>query len=236
MLKNPRFLYPKIPSVGEIVALDEEQSTHCSRVLRITEGEMISLIDGKGSIGEGEVLESRPKRVQIRLKAIETTKRKNQIQIVFGLAKPTAMEWIFKKCTEIGVLSFHPIVTDHSLHPSSWNSERWNKIVEETCKQCQELWFPEILKPISFSDWIKKRTPSQAFALCDEQVRTGEGIDSQIFPTEIVIGPEGGWSDHERELMRNHSVQYLGLGPNRLRAETACLVALTLVKSRHGEL
>lgn len=236
MLKNPRFLYPKVPPIGEVLVLDEEQSAHCARVLRITAGESVSIIDGKGVLAEGEVLESHPKHVKIRLKTFKQEERKNQIEIIFGLAKPQALEWIFKKCTEMGVYSFQPLITDHSMHPSSWNAERWNKIVEEACKQCQELWFPEIRKPMSFRDWIQQRSHQSPFFLCDEEIRKADSEVSKFHPKEIVIGPEGGWSEQERELIKKFPVQHLGLGPNRLRAETACLVALTLVKVRHGEL
>jgi 16S rRNA (uracil1498-N3)-methyltransferase len=236
MLKNPRFLYPKNPAVGDVLSLDEEQSAHCARVLRINTGETISIIDGQGGIGEGKVIEALPKRVKIILDSWQKTDRKSKVQIVFGLTKPQALEWIFKKCTEIGVHSFQPIITDHSLHPSAWNRERWNKIVVEACKQSQELWFPEIFSPISFRQWLDQKKPNESFVFCDEDMRSQPSPILEPFPSQILIGPEGGWSQQEREIIRSTTFQYLALGPNRLRAETACLVALALVKSIQGEL
>lgn len=236
MSNNPRFLSLNIPSVGGSFTLDEEQSAHCIRVLRLRTGDPLSVIDGRGSLGEGTIVDANPRRTVVELKAIETLGRTSHIQIAFGLTKPAALELIFRKCTELGVASFQPLITDHSLHPDSWNEDRWKKIVIEACKQSQELWFPEIASPRSLDTWLKSRGSDRSLVFCDEKSRKGPKEVRLTSPADILIGPEGGWSESERGHLQKIDVTLLGLGPNRLRAETACLVALALVKSRLGEI
>ncbi|MFM8268625.1 MAG: RsmE family RNA methyltransferase [Pseudomonadota bacterium] len=236
MLNNPRFLSLEIPPIGSVLTLDEEQSSHCVRVLRLRAGENLSVIDGKGNLADGVILDANPKRTTIEIKFIRTVEQSSQLQVVFGLTKPAALELIFRKCTEVGIHSFQPLITDHSLHPGSWNEERWQKIVVEACKQSQEIWFPQICPPITLNSWLKSRDINRSLIVCDEEFRNGSKGAPVISPADILIGPEGGWSEAERDLLQKMKVSFLGLGPNRLRAETACLVALTLVKSRLGEI
>jgi len=236
MSNNPRFLSPEIPSIGSTLTLDSEQSAHCVRVLRLREGDSVSVINGNGCLGEGIIREANPKRTMIEVKSVESQGTASQVQVAFGLTKPIALELIFRKCTELGIASFQPLITDHSLHPDSWNEERWQKIVVEACKQSQELWFPKIFAPISLETWLKERPAEHALVICDEVFRKTQSHIKLSAPTDILIGPEGGWSESERKLFSGLNPFTLGLGPNRLRAETACLVALALVKSRLGEI
>lgn len=236
MLKNPRFLSLEIPSVGNQLILDPDQSVHCCRVLRMGIGEPLSIIDGKGSLAEATIIESNPKKTTVKIQSITFCERYSSISVAFGLVKPNSLEWIFKKCTEIGVRSFQPLISDHSLHPDSWNSQRWQTIVEEACKQCQELWFPEIKAPIALTSWLANRSSESHLIICDELIREPKLSSSNQGLTDILIGPEGGWSESERSIFQKYPFQPLGLGSNRLRSETACLVALALVKSHMGEL
>ncbi|NBX75745.1 MAG: 16S rRNA (uracil(1498)-N(3))-methyltransferase [Proteobacteria bacterium] len=236
MSNNPRFLSPEILAVGAVLNLDFEQSAHCARVLRLREGDSVSLINGQGCLAEGTIVEANPQKTMIEVKSIGTQKQSSQVQMAFGLTKPSALELIFRKCTELGVASFQPLVTDHSLHPESWNEDRWQKIVVEACKQSQELWFPKIFKPVSLSAWLKERNSERALVVCDEALRKSKADLNLSSAADVLIGPEGGWSDAERKSFEELQPFFLGLGPNRLRAETACLVALALVKSRLGEI
>ncbi|NBX82962.1 RsmE family RNA methyltransferase, partial [bacterium] len=156
--------------------------------------------------------------------------------LVFGITKPIALESILKKCTELGIASFQPLVTDHSLHPGSWNADRWNKVIVEACKQSQELWFPALAEPLTFSNWLSQRNALHSLIVCDENERTPSLTHPLKTPVEILIGPEGGWSVLERERLKSLNGTSLGLGKNRLRADTACLVALALTKNAVGEL
>lgn len=236
MSNIPRFLLLDIPLVGGSATLDAEQSSHCVRVLRLKSGVPIHLIDGKGTLATAEIEQPHSRETLVRITEHRTFDSKSKIHLVFGMTKPQSLDFIFKKCTEIGLASFQPLITDHSFHRDRFNPERWLKLVIEACKQSQEVFFPEIHSPKSFSDWIRTRKESSRLVICDEEKRARKTINWES-PLEILIGPEGGWSATERnELEKTTSSQWLGLGKNRLRAETACLTALTIAKWNSGEL
>lgn len=236
MSNNPRFLSAEIPALGGSITLNDEQSAHCIRVLRLKLGDGVSVINGKGCLAEGVLSDPNPRKTVIELKSVQNFEKASHVQLAFGITKPASLELIFRKCTELGVSSFQPLITDHSLHPGSWNHDRWHKIVVEACKQSQEVWFPEVLSPVNLKEWLKQRALNRSLVLCDELHRKSEKDFGSSGPTDILIGPEGGWSETERTLIANQNHFVLGLGPNRLRAETACLVALALVKMRLGEI
>jgi len=236
MSNNPRFLSHNIPELGQTLFLDAEESAHCHRVLRIRTGERVCIIDGKGTVAEAVVKDSHLKQTTVVIESRVFSPQKSDIQLAFGLTKPPSLEIIFKKCTEIGVRSFQPLITDHSLHPQSWNSERWNKLLMEACKQCQDPWLPTLEEPVKIQSWIKQRTPDRRLFFCDENSRHSPHLPSFPEGADILVGPEGGWSQAERVLLQDVTSSPLGLGSNRLRSETACLVSLTIVKLLRGEL
>lgn len=236
MSNNPRFLSHNIPELGQSIFLDVEESAHCHRVLRIQAGERVCLIDGKGTVAEAVLEESHPKRTKVIIESRTFFQQKSDIQLAFGLTKPQSLEIIFKKCTELGINSFQPLITDHSLHPQSWNSERWNKLLMEACKQCQDPWLPVLKEPAKLQLWIKQHNSNRRLFFCDENSRQSSPPPVFSEGADILIGPEGGWSQSERMLLQTVNSTPLGLGSNRLRSETACLVSLTLVKLLRGEL
>lgn len=232
----PRFLLLDIPERGGVAFLDPEQSSHCARVLRLSNGSQIQLINGKGSEAIAEITEAHSHKTVIKVLELKHSTFRSQIHLVFGLTKPQSLDFIFKKCTEIGVASFQPLITDHSLHRTHFNQERWLKLVIEACKQSQEIFFPEVHSPQDFSVWLKKRNPQNHLIICDEDSRSGAPSKWSL-PLAVLIGPEGGWSVSERLLLKDaENSSWLGLGKNRLRAETACLAALTILKWNSGEL
>lgn len=232
----PRFLSREIGLPDSTLALDPEESVHCVRVLRLSPGDSVLLIDGKGSTAEGTILKADSKKTLVSVNRKEFSEMNSKIELVFGVTKPPALESIFRKCTELGLRSFQPLITEHSVRLGGWNEERWGKILVEACKQCQDPWLPELKKPIKFQDWLLNRSNSRALVFCDEGFREPQKSLSLNENTDILVGPEGGWSDKERELVNSLGGLPLSLGPNRLRAETACLVALTLIKSKIHEL
>ena len=232
----PRFLSREIGPIPSTIHLDPEESVHCVRVLRLSAGDPICLIDGKGTCAEAVILKADPKATLVSLSRKEFSEPRSNLELVFGVTKPPALESIFRKCTELGVRSFQPLFTEHSVRLGGWNEERWNKIIMEACKQCQDPWIPTLKNPLKFEDWMNLRSLSAPLVFCDENYRAPQKSIPLNGNAHILVGPEGGWSDREREWVTAQDAFPLSLGPNRLRAETACLVALTLIKSKINEL
>jgi 16S rRNA (uracil1498-N3)-methyltransferase len=234
-MKN-RFLLQaeSLTSPGEIT-LSPEESHHLARVLRMQTGEEIEVVDGQGSVGVATIIDVNPKAAKAQVQNVRKEAQACHIVLAFGIPKANACDFILHRCTEIGIKAFQPLITAHSLHPKEWNQGRWEKVVLETCKQCQESWFPIIRKPQTLDDWLATQSGSPLF-YCDEEERKAQPsvpVGKDVF---LLIGPEGGWSREEIASFRKNGGVSLGLGKNRLRTETAALVATTLLKQMRKEL
>jgi 16S rRNA (uracil1498-N3)-methyltransferase len=161
------------------------------------------------------------------------------------------MEWVVEKAVELGVTRLVPVLTAHTVvqmdrkGPEAFR-ERWQKIADQALKQCGRLESLEVELPIELERLLT--TPLEGMRLwCDEQARDSAGIPSLLgwlkstvmdssrsMNLHILIGPEGGWSQNERELFHREGSARLaavGLGPLVLRAETAAIAALSLAAS-----
>ena len=229
-----RFLSAEALRQNQEIHLSEDESHHLKKVLRHKVGDLVEVFDGLGRSGEGKVVELSGKRVLISIGEVEEETCPFHLHLAFGIGKSSAVEFIIKRVGEVGVKSFQPLVTDHSLHPGEWNTERWERISLEAQKQCQSNFLPVVNEPIRLDDWLAKRS-HRTLVFCDEAERDG-GIGRPAGEVDLLIGAEGGWSERERKLVSAAHALVLGLGRNRLRTETAALVAVLLMKVKLGEI
>lgn len=230
-----RFYQPGNWSSGQAVFLETEQAHHAVRVLRIESGSKIELFNGKGLIGQATVLVTSKKAVELQIDSVQSIENPWKLTLAFSLGKPASTEFILRRATEIGIRSFQPIRSAHS-QPGDFKGDRWNKILLEVCKQCQETHLPELLPEMPLEKWLSAWQPRPVL-FCDEAEREGAiAFPADASEIAVAIGPEGGWNGHEREIFRRSKALIMGLGRNRLRAETAAVVAVTLAKVRLGEI
>lgn len=222
--------------LNQTLTLSREESHHLSKVLRLKVGDEIQVIDGKGLLAQAKIVQDSAKGAVVNIEKVTEDKTTSSVSVVFGISKSNAIETLIRRTTEIGVKSFQPLLTQHSLHPDSWNEERWNKLIHEVCKQCEQLVFPILLPPLKLNDWLSSRDTSAEMVYSYENSRNDKLVLSSGKTVELVIGSEGGFSMAEIELLQKHNAKSLGLGKNKLRVETASLVALVLVKEKLGEI
>lgn len=231
-----RFFLSGSWSVGEGHSLDSEQSHHATRVLRLEKGASVEVFNGEGVVGRATIDAVDKKAVHIAIAEAGTVPNPWNVTVAFSIGKPPVTEFILKRLTEVGVRRFQPLRSKHS-HPGDFKTERWKKVLLEVCKQCQETHVPSIEELRPLGEWITAWAP-KPIVLCDEFRREAE-IDGAVSATEtaLLVGPEGGWETSELQSFNgNKAITRLGLGRNRLRAETASLVGAVMIKRALGEL
>lgn len=221
--------------VGKEILLDEKESHHLAKVLRLEAGFEVVLIDGKGSVASAVLTLVKPKQSVAKVLSVEMPGKPSSVTLCFGIPKGQALDFIFRRATELGVFGLQPLQTRHSTTLKGWNPDRWQSVVEEVCKQCESPFFPHVYLPLTLSAWLAKRDQSRQLLFCDEEVRQS-GFQGGKAGVDLLVGAEGGFSREEAREVEQAGASFLGLGANRLRAETASLVALTLIKSRLGEI
>jgi 16S rRNA (uracil1498-N3)-methyltransferase len=231
-----RYFFEGSLSPGALVTLSPEESHHIAKVLRYESNDPILLITGKGEVANATLISVHPKKCVAKVIDVRREGASSQVILAVGICKGPALDFIVRRSTELGVLAIQPLVTRHSLAVSAWNEGRWGRVVVEVSKQCEASFFPELLPAKDLRVWLESRSKDRALVLCHEKVRGADPkSDSWKAGVDLAIGPEGGWSEEETTWFESHHAIQLGLGKHRLRAETAALVGLTLVKKMAGE-
>jgi 16S rRNA (uracil1498-N3)-methyltransferase len=225
-----------------LFTLSEEESHHLTQVLRVRQGETVECLDGKGHFFTGVIqLQGKGSCQVSRQSEIQTDPDRMAIPTHLEIAclKGDAMDWVIEKCVEIGIQTLFPLITDHTVVQLGRKSpeefqKRWQKIADQSLKQCGRLERLEVKSPTPFEEVFQKN-PEKAriWAYENERTITLESLLSNrpgaTNPLTLLIGPEGGWSPKEVQyLQRAQNVQSVSLGPWIYRAETAALVAASL--------
>lgn len=214
---------------GDIYRLNPEESKHCVRVLRLKEGDEISLIDGRGGYYSGVILLAETKGCEVKIvsKTEEYGKRDFRLHLAVAPTKNIdRTEWMLEKCTEIGTDEFTMIDSFHSERKTV-KRERLEKVIVAAVKQSLKAYVPR-LNPMAdlkrFIGSVKEKQRFIAHCHAGEKAHLSEvykpGADAVI-----LIGPEGDFSEEEVELAIQAGFLPITLGNSRLRTETAGVVA-----------
>ena len=229
--------------------LNEEDSRHALRVLRLEVGDEVELVcepthylAGIAAIDDGIVT------VAIR-GALRPTEANTQVTLYQGLPKADKMELIAQKTTELGVYAIRPVAMERCVvklegKDAGKKIERWQKIAREAVKQCARTAVPEVLEIRKLAQLQQEIAQLDVLIVPWEEARDGS-IRDALAPFEakeelrvgVLIGPEGGISQREAQwLAENANAKLVTLGPRILRTETAGLAALTMVMAYRGEM
>ena len=215
-----------------ICFLPESESRHAIKVLRMKNKDVLSITNGNGLYGEGEIIDSNPKKIKIKIHKLKEIKKPVPLALAFCPTKNSDRnKLIIEKATEIGVTDFFPLISQNSER-RKWNKDRLEKILISSIKQSQRFLLPTIHPLEKFNDFIKKFSYKLKFlAHCKEEKKIQlKKISNPLESQVIVIGPEGDFISEEIELAKANNYKMISLGNNRLRTETACIAAVTLMK------
>ncbi|MFA8433469.1 MAG: 16S rRNA (uracil(1498)-N(3))-methyltransferase [Marinifilaceae bacterium] len=209
--------------------LNEVESKHCVKVLRLKEGDFIYLIDGKGGFYKAEIVDAHPKRCMVECLEIQKEYGKRDFYLHLALA-PTKnidrTEWFLEKCTEIGADEFTPLLCQHSERKVV-KTERLFKVITSAVKQSLKAYHPVLNEMTPFKKLVQKPFDGEKYiAHCNEGEKTNlKQLYSCGQNALILIGPEGDFSPEEVELAKENGFREISLGSSRLRTETAGVVA-----------
>lgn len=214
---------------GKTYTLDETESKHCIRVLRLTKGDEITLVDGRGGWFKADIADPNPKRCAVNIIKSEQNFGLRNFQVHVAIA-PTKnierTEWFLEKATEIGINRVIPLLCRFSERKEV-KAERLLKVMVSAMKQSLKAYLPELDELTRFNELIGQPFDGQKFiAHCDEQHR--DLLKELVVPNQnylVLIGPEGDFSSEEIELAIKAGFQPVSLGNSRLRTETAGVVA-----------
>ncbi len=242
-----RLFYPLPDEPPPSFRLEGARFHHLVHVLRLKTGDAIELFDGRGRSFSARVTAVERDTAQIALGAPVESPSGRYVALVQSLPKAEKMEWIIQKGTELGASAFGPVQSARSVVKLSGarleqRAQRWRTIAEEAARQCGRSDVPEILPVESLAERVRALSKSARCYVLDEEQRTislAQAFSpamSDLSPVALIVGPEGGFERREVDSLAQLGAVPVSLGKNKLRTETAALVALAVVLHLDGQL
>ncbi|AXV14517.1 16S rRNA (uracil(1498)-N(3))-methyltransferase [Neorhizobium sp. SOG26] len=217
-----------------------EQFNYLANVLRMDEGSEVLVFNGRD--GEWRAKITFPSRKKIQLHAVEQTQPQPptpDLHYLFAPLKVGRLDYLVQKAVEMGAGLLQPVMTQH-VQGKITNLDRLQANVVEAAEQCGILSVPEVVAPKRLSDLLDSWPTERRIIFCDEgdESQNPLPILSRIEETQLalLVGPEGGFSEEERQLLRALPfVTAIPLGPRILRADTAAVAALAVIQAAIGD-
>ncbi len=238
--RRPRLFVTPALARGAEIACETQQANYLINVLRGKIGDAVLLFNGRDGEWRAEI--AAVGRNRCTLKAVEQTRPQSAAQdiaLLFAPLKHARLDYMVQKATEMGVSSLRPVMTDHTI-AGRVNLDRMRANVIEAAEQCGILSLPGVLPPEKLETLVGNWPRERALIYADEDAPLSAPVAAlgsvREGPLAVLIGPEGGFSQAERRLLRSRSFVYpLSLGPRIMRADTAAVAALALVNAVLGD-
>ena len=228
-MSNIRLFFSDTLSANMIDKLDKNQSHYLSKVMRVKENEVFSLFNKEGE-WEAKVLGISKNTVEFKIiKQLRQKEITKELWLAFSPIKSNYQNFMLQKATELGVTKFLPIIFDRTV-VRKINKDRIEKIVIEASEQSNRINVPTIEEAQDLNGFLKKNSMNLIFTDLNSNIKK---IDKSKFtdkPVCIIIGPEGDFSETEREkILSFKGVQPIKINENILRSETAVISAISIV-------
>lgn len=219
--------------------LSQEDSRHCIKVLRLRKDDLVHLTDGKGGLYKARITKDDPKgcKVEVIEKTSEYGKRSFHIHIAIAPTKNVKrFEWFLEKCTEIGIDEITPLICFHSER-RQLKIERSERIITSALKQSLKTYHPVLNEITNYDEFFNKPFAGSKFIAHCRSAHTQhiKHIYSPGDNVTIIIGPEGDFNEQEIRKAETCDFVPVSLGKNRLRTETAGVVACNIINLLNEE-
>jgi len=240
VMKAPRLFVDAELAAGVEITCDAGQANYLLNVLRLKSGADVRVFNGRDGEWHAEILAAR--RGKCTLGAKERLREQTtaqDIDYLFAPLKKARLDYMVQKATELGVAALRPVMTAYTV-PDRVNLERMRANAIEAAEQCNMLNLPDIAEPRALADVLAEWPPERRLIFCDEAAPVASPIDALSAippgPLAVLIGPEGGFSPHERaDLLAAAFTVPISLGPRVMRADTAAVAALAIVNAVLGD-
>jgi len=224
------------PIPGGIVTIGGEEAHHAVRVKRLAAGDTARLCNGRGLIALARIVDSRKVRAEWQvgldvMEVAEVAPLRPRLTVLGAAPKGERLEAMVEGLSQVGAAAWAPLASQHTVvEPKQGKLDRLARIVVESMKQCGRAWLLETQELVEFGAALSR---AEQIVLADASGvpyrRTGAAAVS------LLIGPEGGWSEHELAAARGAGVLVARFGVHTMRTETAAVVAAAVVMESERE-
>ena len=218
-------------------------ANHVSRVLRLREGDELTLFDGRGGEYAARIASFSKDAVQVEVQEHRAVERESALDLtlVQGVSRGERMDIVMQKATELGVRRIVPVLTERTVvklddRQSERKVQHWRAIVISACEQCGRNRVPDVASPLGFHETLRALDADATRVLLSPAGTLRARDLARPSKVTLLVGPEGGLSDNEQYAAVAAGFQQVQLGPRILRTETAALAALAALQHDFGDL
>ena len=239
MKTTPRLHIAESLSATQEIVLSREQAHYLTGVLRMSAGDAVRAFNGRDGEWLAYLATVTKKSVSLRCERLVTEARlPPDIDYIFAPLKHARLDYMVQKATELGARRLRPVMTSRTV-AERVNLERMRANVIEAAEQCNLVHVPDVLEPEKLEKILATWEKSRSLVYCDETkaaLNPLESLKALKAPSAVLVGPEGGFTDEEKKLLKSRDfVIPISLGPRIMRADTAAIAALTLVQALVGD-
>lgn len=228
---------------GQSCVIGGSAANHIMRVLRLRDGDSLTLFDGRGGEYGARIAGLRKDSVSVDVQEHRAIERESALDLtlVQGVSRGERMDWVMQKATELGVRRIVPVLTERSVvrldeRQSERKLQHWRAIVVSACEQCGRNRVPEVTAPLGLYETLRAIDPDSTRVLLSPAGTLRARDLARPSRITMLIGPEGGLSDNEEEAAVVAGFKRVQLGPRILRTETAAIAALATLQHDFGDL
>ena len=243
-MRIPRFYFSSDLSLGARVALDKDAAHHAVRVLRMNEGDAVSLFNGDDHLYGASITRITKQEVMVLIQSRTAASRESALSVLLaqGIAAGERMDFVLQKAVELGVTAIQPLQTERSVvklqgERKEKRAQHWQNLVIAACEQCGRNVVPAVLPILDLSSWLGQRDtmPALRIMLAPQADQALRELPKPGGLIQLAVGPEGGFSAQENAALVQCGFTPARLGPRVLRTETAALAALASLQTLWGD-
>lgn len=234
----PRLFVEQTITKGQPLCISDAQAHYLGRVMRVGEGDAVIVCDNVS--GEWAAKVTQATKREVWLEPVEMLRKREDVPDFWlcpALLKKDRFNLVLEKASELGVARIKPVITRRCV-ADKLNLERGRAIITEAAEQCARTALPELEEPVRLETLLKSWPADRTLFFADEDggVPASQAFSDHSGPAGLLLGPEGGFDDAEREMLRAHpQVSPISLGPRILRGETAAIAATALWMGLRGD-
>jgi len=242
-MPSPRIYQQVLLAEGMEICLDHTASHHLLHVLRVKLNTPVIIFNGQGGEYEAVISKLEKRSVSVRILKFCAVDRESplKIHLAQGISRGEKMDFTLQKAVELGVTEITPLLTTRCgvlLSKERWQKrlQHWQSVIVSACEQCGRNELPTLHDVIELKTWISASRSDLKFILAPNGVDILPASINSSASIELMVGPEGGFSEEEISFANKYQFVSIKLGPRVLRTETAALVALSILQASAGDL
>ncbi|MCK5811195.1 MAG: 16S rRNA (uracil(1498)-N(3))-methyltransferase [Cocleimonas sp.] len=242
-MRIPRFYISHSLQIGLTLALPKDIHRHAIQVLRLKANDVLILFNGEGGEYKATLISAEKRHSVVNITSYDAADKESPLEITLALSmiKADKMDFALQKAVEMGVNILQPLYTKRSVVKLKANRldkklTHWDGVIKAACEQSGRTVLPQLFAPIALEPWLQ--TP---FSLRLAMLPGDHSTITSLHPPEnkqiaLLVGPEGGFTDQEVDLLLSSHVKGIQFGPRILRAETAVIAGIALCQQQWGDL